>query len=160
MGLAWECVQVFCCSPIISDRNILNNIWVRVERSLLQQPKLQKINCNSSSLHSAGRMWMKLLERVGHWSQNSSIKYSTQWKIYSKIFVYFKFNFHNYPVKKVILRFFSRHEVICQRCHLFGKYVTAIFLLQYLNSCSPVRTGIIRFGSKYSKNQVFSFKNF
>ena len=31
---------------------------------------------------------------------------------------------------------------------IFDKYVTIIFFLQYLNSCSPVRTGIIRFGLK------------
>ena len=52
----------FSCCLIISDRNIcrlsaaqfhfLNNIWVRVEHSLLQQLNLQKVNCSSSSLQA------------------------------------------------------------------------------------------------------------
>ena len=32
--------------------SLLNNIWVRVEHSLLQQLNLQKVNCSSSSLQS------------------------------------------------------------------------------------------------------------
>ena len=32
--------------------SLLNNIWVRVEHSLLQQLNLQKVNCSSSSLQA------------------------------------------------------------------------------------------------------------
>jgi len=73
------------------------------------------------------------------------------------------------PVKKVILRFFPQLDVICLCAKFevsltpatgflpidatfFGKYVMRIFFLQYLNSCPPARTGIIRFGSKLTKN--------
>merc|ERR1711989_77200 len=34
--------------------SLLNNIWVRVEHSLLQQLNLPKINCSSSSLQAGG----------------------------------------------------------------------------------------------------------
>ena len=63
--------------------------------------------------------------------------------------------------QKVILRFFPVQDnlVVCKisnwsdtlfrffanRYPNFGKYVTGIFFLQYLNSCLPVRTGILRF---------------
>ena len=38
------------------------------------------------------------------------------------------------------------------RYPIFGKYMTGIFFLQYFNTSLPVRTGIIIFGSKLSKN--------
>ena len=74
------------------------------------------------------------------------------------------------PVKDIFLKddnlnnnlpmFYGKFEVslspatgfFADRCHIFGKYVMQIFFLQYLNSCPPARTGIIRFGSKLTKN--------
>ena len=118
----------------------------------------------------AGRMWIKLWGRVEH-SPQKSIKYFALWKKSRKIFVYFKFHFHNDagPSEKSYFEVFSSawcNLSVCQiwsftdtsnsffaiRCHIFGKYVMQIFFLQYLNSCPPARTGIIRFGSKLTKN--------
>ena len=75
---------------------------------------------------------------------------------------------------KMILRFFWGNLVVCKiwslsdtpfsflpkKCLIFGTYGRRIFFLQYMNSCSPVTTGIIRFGSKLSNNKVFTLKNF
>ena len=37
--------------------SLLNNFWVRVEHSLLQQLNLQKVNCNSSSLQAGCELY-------------------------------------------------------------------------------------------------------
>ena len=42
-------------------------------------------------------------------------------------------------------------KFFANRYPIFGKFVTKIFFLQYLNSCLPIRTGILRFWSKMSK---------
>ena len=84
---------------------------------------------------------------------------------------YFKFDFHNeggLGPKRYFQVFFRAPQNLsarqiskwpdtpfrffANRYPIFGKYITGIFFLQYFNSSLPVRTGIIIFGSKLSKN--------
>ena len=85
--------------------SLLNNIWVRVEHSLLQQLYFQKVNCNSSSLQAGCDLncgdelntGLKIASNILHDEKNHE-KYLY---ISDPIFTMFLA-----PVKKVILRFF------------------------------------------------------
>ena len=88
-----------------------------------------------------------------------------------QIFIYFKFHFHHdggpgershFEVffsewgKSFVCKIWSSSDTpnrfFANKCHIFYKYPMGLFFPQYLYSCSPVRTGMIRFGSKLSKN--------
>ena len=119
---------------------------------------------------SAGRMWIKLWGRVEHQPQNSTSNILRGWKK-QQIFIYFKFHFHHDggPGRRSYFEvFFSErgkffvckiwspsdtpNRFFANKCHIFYKCLMGLFFPQYLYSCSPVRTGMIRFGSKLSKN--------
>ena len=92
--------------------SLLNDIWVRVDHSLLQQLNLQKVNCSSSSLQ-AGCEW-----NCGD-ELNTSLKEASNNLNYEKNhekYLYISnstFTMMLAPVKKVILRFFPQLDVIC-----------------------------------------------
>ena len=44
------------------------------------------------------------------------------------------------------------HQVFCYQMTHFDKYAKKILSPQYLKSCSPVKSGILKFGPKLSKN--------
>ena len=68
--------------------SLLNNIWVRVEHSLLQ--KLKSIAVQAVSRQDVNKMW----GRVQHLPQKRTSNILAM-KKNSKIFVFFKFHFHN-----------------------------------------------------------------
>ena len=54
----------------------------------------------------------------------------------------------------------TRNRFFVNNCLILDKYVMGIFFLKILSSFSPVRTGMIRIGSKLNKNYAFTFQNF
>ena len=87
--------------------SLLNDIWVRVEHSLLQ--KLKSIAVQAVYRQDVNKMW----GRVEHLPQKRTSNILAMKKI-RKIFVFFKFHFHNdgRPREKSYFEVFSRHEVI------------------------------------------------
>ena len=67
-------------------------------------------------------------------------------------------------VKSYLLIFFifwySFSNFFANKCHIFDKYVMAIFVLQFLFSLSPLRNRMIRYGSKLSQQYALTFQNF
>ena len=141
--------------------SLLNNIWVRVEHSLLQQLNLQKVNCNSSSLQAGCELYfgdelntsLKTASNILYDGKNDEKYLYISDPIFTMLLA---------PEKKVILDFFSEHKVIClcaefevyptpatgffdNDCLILDKYVIGIFFLQILSSFSPVSAGIIIF---------------
>ena len=87
--------------------SLLNDIWVRVEHSLLQ--KLKSIAVQAVYRQDVNKMW----GRVEHLPEKSASNILAMKKI-RKIFVFFKFHFHNdgRPRPKSYFEVFSRHDVI------------------------------------------------
>ena len=102
--------------------SLLNNIWVRVEHSLLQQLNLQKVNCNSSSLQAGCELYfgdklntsLKTASNILHDAKNDEKYLYISDSIFTMLLA---------PDKKVILDFFSEHKVICL-CAEFEVYPT------------------------------------
>ena len=107
---------------------------------------------------------------------NADIWIQQDWR---QIFIYFRFHFDHDggPGERSYFEvFFSEWGKLCvckiwsfsdtpnrffaNKCHIFYKYPMGLFFPQYLYSCSPVRIGIIRFGSKLIKNLAFTYQNF
>ena len=92
--------------------SLLNNIWVRVEHSLLQQLNLQKVNCNSSSLQAGCELYfgdelntsLKTASNILYDGKNDEKYLYISDPIFTMLLA---------PEKKVILRFFSQHKKIC-----------------------------------------------
>ena len=85
--------------------SLLNDIWVRVEHSLLQ--KLKSVAVQAVYRQDVNKMW----GRVEHLPEKSASNILAMKKI-RKIFVFFKFHFHNdgRPREKINFRyFFSTH---------------------------------------------------
>ena len=164
---------------VLCSVSLLMHIWVQVEHSLLCRQIYTWISCNSSRLH-AGCVWtygdelngalQKLILDI--FDDLVSEIFGKYLHISDSIFTMFLA-----PEKKVILGCFFQLEVIClcakfqvslasgtrflpKICHIFDKYVIAIFFLKFVYIFSPLRTEIFRFGSKLSQKYAFTFQNF
>ena len=169
--------QPFSGCLIISDRNIWwlpaaqFHFWILFEYELntffcsswiyKKSIAIQAV-CRQDVNKIVGTSWTLALKQ--------NFKYLNTGKMKANIFI-FQIPFSQWRGSGIIR---AIHNLIaCQISHLyntpfrffanrypiFGKYVTGIFFLQYLNSCLPVRTGNIRFGSKFSKNWAFTCGN-
>ena len=131
--------------------------------SLLQ--KLKSIAVQAVFRQDVNEMW----GQVEHLPQKSASNILAMKKI-CKIFVFFKFHFHNDGrprPKNYFEMFFWAHInlLVCKisswsdmpnrffanQCHIFHKYLTGIFFPESFESFWPARSGIFKIGSKLSK---------
>ena len=156
----------FWRSPIISDKifewifafSFTFNIYLRDE---LTVSIFETAENNGRTIS----MW----GRVEHLPEKSASNILAMKKI-RKIFVFFKFHFHNdgRPRPKSYFEvFFSAwgNLLVCKisswsdmpnrffasQYHIFHKYLTGIFFPEYFESFWPARSGIFKIGSKLSK---------
>ena len=167
-------LQIVLCSG-----SLLMHIWVQVEHSLLCRQIYTWISCNSSRLH-AGCVWTygdelngalkKLILNIfNHLVSEIFGKYL---HISDSIFTMFlapdkKNDFEmflsargNLLVCKISSLSSIRNTIFKKICHIFDKYVIAIFSLKFVYIFSPIVTEIFRFGSKLSQKYAFTFQNF
>ena len=127
--------------------------------------ELKSIAVQTVYRQDVNKMW----GRVEHLPQKSASNILAMKKI-RKIFVFFKFHFHNdgRPRQKNYFQmFFWAHInlLVCKisswsdmpnrffanQCHIFHKYLTGIFFPESFESFWPARSGIFKIGSKLSK---------
>ena len=92
--------------------SLLNNIWVRVEHSLLQQLNLQKVNCNSSSLQAGCELYfgdelntsLKTASNILYDGKNDEKYLYISDPIFTMLLA---------PEKKGIFEFFFEDKLIC-----------------------------------------------
>ena len=158
-----EYLEIVLCSV-----SLLIYIWGLVEHGHMQKNNFQKNQLQFQQ--AAGRMWKRLWDELNVICKN---KAPNIWRGEKRMQIssYFKTDFHNergLGPKRCFQVFFRAPQNLsarqiskwpdtpfrffANRYPIFGKYITGIFFLQYSNSSLPVRTGIIIFGSKLSKN--------
>ena len=148
----------FSCTSIISDRNIWRLPAVQFHFWIIFGYKLNTVYCSS-------QIYKKIKFKAGcEWNSGASKIFYTMTK-HCKIFIYFKFHVHHdggpgqrsyFEVflsergKLFVCKIWSSSDTpnrfFANKCHIFYKYPMGLFFPQYLYSCSPVRTGIIKFG--------------
>ena len=170
--------QTYTTAPILKQSHYFRqNIWrlpaaqfhfwmifgFELKFSLLQ--KLKSIAVQAVFRQDVNKMW----GRVEHLPQKSASNILAMKKI-RKIFVFFKFHFHNDGrprPKNYFEMFFWAHInlLVCKisswsdmpnrffanQCHIFHKYLTGIFFPESFESFWPARSGIFKIGSKLSK---------
>ena len=162
---------------VLCSVSLLKHIWVQVEHSLLCRQVYTWISCNSSWLH-AGCVWnygdelngalKKLILNI--FDDLVSEIFGKYLHISDSIFTMLLA-----PEKKVFWNVFSARGnlLVCKIssfsdisnmffakiCHIFDKYVIAIFFLKSMYIFSPLKADIFRFGSKLSQKHAFTFQN-